>query len=240
MASSNDRPNRPSTDKDNHNPFIAFKRYADEQLSSMLQSFLAFPSAFTSPSPNDRWKAFDEEARRRSLERDARLEQQDRERRSREEGPHGAADDSATYRDYVTYNIPAPLLSPIIFGLFNYLAGQDEMPPASFQVVYAAMSPYSPLQLEDHEKLREYGMKWRHAFEDLMAVQNGLEMPSEAERAGQKPSSGAEWIRAMLERGTLGRWKPISSRPETGCNPNPTLTFSHFFSLIKTLNSYSL
>lgn len=208
MAPSDDRSNRSSTDKDNENPFISFKRYADEQLSSILQGVLAFPSAFASSPPNEsRWKAFDEEARRRSLERDARLEQQDRESWSGD-----AADVSPTSPNDEPHGFPSCLLIPFLHGVLNHLVDDDDI-PAAFPVAYVALSPYSPLRLEEHERLGEYGMKWRYAFEDLMAVQNGLEMPSESERKSHYgPDSSGEWVRSMLDRGTLGRWMPTCSR----------------------------
>ncbi|KAA6413232.1 MAG: hypothetical protein FRX48_02976 [Lasallia pustulata] len=216
MAPSDDKPNRSPTNSDHDNPFIAFKRYADEQLSSILQGVLGFPAAFTS-SPNDRWNWFDEEARRRSLERDARLKQQERERSSGQEGSYDATDDatdeSATPFRELSFAVPSPFVKPLISGIFNYFIDQDGM-QAAFPVAYVALSSYSPLQLEEHENLREHGMKWRHAFEDLMALQNGHEMPSESERARYYPCSGGGWLRSMLERGYLDMWKPVSSRQE--------------------------
>ncbi|PYI12245.1 hypothetical protein BO78DRAFT_357992 [Aspergillus sclerotiicarbonarius CBS 121057] len=47
---------------DDENPFVAFRRFADEQLSSMLQSVMGIPSMSSRPSP-DHWAIFDEEAR---------------------------------------------------------------------------------------------------------------------------------------------------------------------------------
>lgn len=213
MAPSDDRSNRSSTDNDNNNdnPFISFKRYADEQISSILQGVLAFPSAFTSTSPHDRWKAFDEEARRRSLERDARLEQQDRESRSGEENPYSAADVSTTPRNAASRGFPSGFLSHFLYGILNHLVDEDDL-PAAFPVAYVAWSPYSPLRLEEHGRLSEAGTKWRRAFEDLIAVQNGLEMPSESENSRYHDCSSAEWVRSMLDRGTLGRWKPICQK----------------------------
>lgn len=210
MAPSDDRSNRSSTGDDNNhdNPFVSFKRYADEQISSVLQGVLAFPSAFISASPHNRWKAFDDEARRRSLERDARLEQQDGESRSGEEDPYGAADGSTTPRNTASSGVPSGFLSLFLYGILNHLVDEENM-PAAFPVAYVAWSPYSPLRLEEHGRLSEAGTKWRRAFEDLMAVQNGLEMPSEFETSRYRDCSSAEWMMSMLDRGTLGRWRPI-------------------------------
>ncbi|OAX81908.1 hypothetical protein ACJ72_03741, partial [Emergomyces africanus] len=64
MADSTD-PNRSHTTNhskgphqpDEENPFISFRRYADEQLSALLQSFIGLPSSFSPPSPRD-WLYF--------------------------------------------------------------------------------------------------------------------------------------------------------------------------------------
>ncbi|KAK2763036.1 hypothetical protein FQN54_009669 [Arachnomyces sp. PD_36] len=42
---------------DDENPFIAFRRYADEQISSLLQSVMGLPSTLSTPSSRD-WLAF--------------------------------------------------------------------------------------------------------------------------------------------------------------------------------------
>ncbi|OOF94341.1 hypothetical protein ASPCADRAFT_516584 [Aspergillus carbonarius ITEM 5010] len=61
------RPARPSAPEsrrwpDDENPFVAFRRFADEQLSSMLQSVMGIPSMSSRPS-SDHWAVFDDEAR---------------------------------------------------------------------------------------------------------------------------------------------------------------------------------
>jgi len=67
MASSSD----PEKDSDksqpkSDNPFIKFRQFADEQISSLLQGIIGLPSAFSGkPSENQRWAIFDEDLRRR-------------------------------------------------------------------------------------------------------------------------------------------------------------------------------
>ncbi|KAE9364477.1 hypothetical protein N431DRAFT_431355 [Stipitochalara longipes BDJ] len=67
MASSSD----PEKDSDksqpkSDNPFIKFRQFADEQISSLLHGIIGLPSAFSSkPSENPRWAIFDEDLRRR-------------------------------------------------------------------------------------------------------------------------------------------------------------------------------
>ncbi|KAF9887292.1 hypothetical protein FE257_010287 [Aspergillus nanangensis] len=53
---------RPQPDDDN--PFVAFRRFADEQISSMLQSVMGLPSIVSTPPP-DHWAIFDEQNNKR-------------------------------------------------------------------------------------------------------------------------------------------------------------------------------
>ncbi|KAB8200509.1 hypothetical protein BDV34DRAFT_12836 [Aspergillus parasiticus] len=45
---------------DDDNPFVAFRRFADEQISSMLQSVTGLPSTVTAPPP-DHWSIFSDD-----------------------------------------------------------------------------------------------------------------------------------------------------------------------------------
>lgn len=64
--------NRDSEDKDSpqppskpDNPFIKFRQFADEQISSLLQGIIGLPSALSKAPGNGRWAHFDDELRRR-------------------------------------------------------------------------------------------------------------------------------------------------------------------------------
>jgi hypothetical protein len=64
--------NRDSEDKDSRqpaskpdNPFIKFRQFADEQISSLLQGIIGLPSALSKAPGNGRWAHFDDELRRR-------------------------------------------------------------------------------------------------------------------------------------------------------------------------------
>ena len=67
MASSSDpekdsNKSQPKSD----NPFIKFRQFADEQISSLLQGIIGLPSAFSGKRPgNPRWAIIDEDLRRR-------------------------------------------------------------------------------------------------------------------------------------------------------------------------------
>ncbi|KAI9880935.1 MAG: hypothetical protein M1830_010003 [Pleopsidium flavum] len=63
MAPSNEDWDRHRSTYEEQNPFIVFRRYADEQLSSLLQGLIGLPSARTSLSSDERWRPFDERRR---------------------------------------------------------------------------------------------------------------------------------------------------------------------------------
>lgn len=53
---------------DDDNPFVAFRRFADEQISSMLQSVMGIPSSSTPPR-SERWSIFTEDQNYRDAQR---------------------------------------------------------------------------------------------------------------------------------------------------------------------------
>jgi len=64
-GSSEDHEARDSQPK-NTNPFVRFRQFTDEHISSLLQGILGLPSAFSkAPNANARWADFDEDLRRR-------------------------------------------------------------------------------------------------------------------------------------------------------------------------------
>lgn len=65
MAPSDDRD--PPLNDDN-NPFVAFRRYADETVASVLQGLVGLPSAFEAQSNKGKWLPFDEQSRRKTME----------------------------------------------------------------------------------------------------------------------------------------------------------------------------
>lgn len=70
MASSSDAPSDnkktssvgspPARTVDPENPFIAFRRFADSQISSLLQSVIGLPSLFSQPESSNRWPSIDD------------------------------------------------------------------------------------------------------------------------------------------------------------------------------------
>ena len=70
MDSSDDKGRRRSNHSDEENPLIALRRFADEQMASLLDNFPLF-GPFSSPnsqSSSSRWRPHDEEARRQAMD----------------------------------------------------------------------------------------------------------------------------------------------------------------------------
>ncbi|MCJ1225598.1 hypothetical protein MMC12_002247 [Toensbergia leucococca] len=255
MASPNKGSEPPSANNDNENPFIAFRRYADEQMSSVLQSFVGLPSALKFPSSNTSWLPNDEEARRRRAEnqdysdvaedselRNARkadeetsllyialkalAEEDDQE--MAENPLKMLAESTSSQTEHKQPRCPyrpagqlvpernKPKLCHLLdvrnsdfAALIDDALTQTGVDVNEFSVVlplsYIMRSPYSPLQLEQHELMSLYGKQWRDAFEDLMAVQSGQKMRNDSLR--RDDCTRDEWICSMLKGGMFGRFK---------------------------------
>lgn len=85
------------------------------------------------------------------------------------------------------------VMVPRLCRAFQRLAAED----------YLTGNPYSPLQIEDQDLFREHGARWRKAFEDLLAVQQGLE-PSGPPSTGVKEDKEA-WMSSLQKRGFIDR-----------------------------------
>ena len=59
-------PREQDTYDSENNPFVAFRRFADEQVSSLLQSITGLPSA-VSPPQSDRWTIFNDDQGYKSM-----------------------------------------------------------------------------------------------------------------------------------------------------------------------------
>ena len=170
---------------DDENPFVAFRRFADEQFSSMLQGFVGLPSAFEAPK-RGQWTTYDDWMRRSfgdwsgsfgavpppdSFESDSTEQRRDSEgtcsflgKRGDEchnRQPHGTFGSAQTWNGTTRHVLPEIFFGPSWHvWLRQYLYG----------------SKYSPSRLEDDARLGPY-KNWVAAFEDLLVASAGLEMP---------------------------------------------------------------
>jgi hypothetical protein len=280
MAGEEDDINRtnnppPSTESSHdRNPFVAFRRYADEQISSMLQSVMGLPSSISAPHSNQ-WAIFAEENNYREPNYRQRQTGEGKEgeypsssttgtsgntdnngqddkppassRWPRSDDPwhshhHGRFErpsdffsldsffdsffDRFWFDDHFSSRFFHPFHQPFFFNMLN-----DDS--ATWPLAYLMFSPYSPLHLERQASYRaqkERGVfssfmsslkptserdpaepQWREAFEDLLRLENGKPMLDREPGTLAKKESGTEWLKGLVQRGSLGnRWKYVS------------------------------
>lgn len=214
MASSDDgKINGRARGDDNINPFISFRRFADEQMSNLLAGIFGMSSRC---SLGD-YQAWLQEARRshgnvgREVEEATRI--MDIYTRAHEDSAHeelqGAIQDAENplrcpYRPAdqdepkhksdrsegslaaLGVHLPSTILAAPVLGA----------QVSSVPISYLLYSPYSPVRLEEQRAFRDHEVHWREAFEDLLAVQNGEEITSECEQDAR--ISNTDWVRRMI------------------------------------------
>ena len=242
--------------KHNENPFIAFRRYADERVSSFLQGVIGLPSALSSHSSNNRWFPYDQEMRRRgSCDRDPPFRSE-----AEKACPRELDDKEAVEIPVKRYNRNSEIESNVSEGIRCPYKPIDQDPPVlpkdrsfgqpsddwekSFDFIfpsrtdlftdstspssmisgplsstrllgawpigYIITSPYSPLYLEEQQLMRKHGVKWRHAFEDLVAIQSGRPMVKNSNRRIQK--NNTEWVTFILDQWLFGPMRHVTTR----------------------------
>ncbi|KAF4214845.1 hypothetical protein CNMCM6805_007909 [Aspergillus fumigatiaffinis] len=131
------------------------------------------------------------------------------------------------FDDHFSSRFFHPFHQPFFFNMLN-----DDS--ATWPLAYLMFSPYSPLHLErqaSYRAHRERGVfsslmsslkpsserdpaepQWREAFEDLLRLENGKPMlDREPSTTLVKKESGTEWLKGLVQRGSLGdRWKYVS------------------------------
>lgn len=229
-ATDDDKSNAQHTHDETVNPFVSFRRFADEQMSSLLHSLVGLPSAFSNDSSSSRRSAFDEdvwlqEARqlRQHLARESHEVERIMSIYKRAYDEAGAGDDEdvsvhrCPYRPFdsemlqdnqrPTSEATQPDFEAILPQAVHLESSNDGYGGTSlWPIAYIAGSSYSPLRLERVSPLSDQGHKWRNAFEDLIAVKNGKPMVEEESRNANE--SSAAWMSSMVERGLFGSgWK---------------------------------
>jgi hypothetical protein len=150
------------------NPFVAFRRYADEQVSTMLQSITGLPSTVTPPH-NDRWEIFADDHGYESRTTHKRIGDHS-DRNYPNDGNNCNRDDRGRDdRDYRNnsrrwYNSSSDffnlesLFSPLASNFFHphnfFLDMFDDTDSPTWPITYIMFSPYSPLNLERQAKFR--------------------------------------------------------------------------------------
>ena len=175
------RPSRPADE----NPFLALQRFAEEQMSAMLQSLVGLPSAITAHSPTS-WPPADDHPlpdhyRRRIVDTCQQAAGH------ATPSPHPDPDPETADR-----LPPYPQRFPLAASPFSPL----------WLARYLKHSPYAPPALEADPLLSIRGPRWRHAFEDLLAAESGRPM---GDYEGCDADARAPTRRACRDR-YVARW----------------------------------
>ncbi|KAI9707717.1 MAG: hypothetical protein M1836_000679 [Candelina mexicana] len=186
---------------DDDNPFIAFRRYADSQFSSLLQGIIGLPSMLSSPTQRAKWQDV-EEAKQRANEMrkwggvgdadDWGQSKASRTEAAAEQGKNGAR--TSIRCSYRSANEPGknqdgsgvqevencPSIEPLEVGWPALNVAEILTDPSSSldEVSYMIFSPYSPLRLANHPSFRGNIDKWMEAYRDLMCIESQQGMPS--------------------------------------------------------------
>ncbi|KAI9722944.1 MAG: hypothetical protein M1812_001393 [Candelaria pacifica] len=201
LTDGEERQHRQALHPEEDNPFIAFRRYADSQVSSLLQSMIGLPSMFSSPAQRFKWQEV-EEARQRAKEmrkwggvedaEDLGQSKSSETKNSREQWktsnlgkiryPYRSADESENQEsgsggEGVENHYPVEPLEvqstiPTLDKVLN------DSTSSLNELSYLIFSPYSPLHLADDPRFKGNIDKWMNAYQDLMCVENQEEMRS--------------------------------------------------------------
>ena len=223
-----DEENKGKKAHDDANPFVAFRRFADDQISTLMNGVFSISSLFASPSASPRPSVQDyEKWLREARESSQRLTREAEEAgrimdvytRAHKEGQHSVQGDTqapTSDDDRESLRRPWPekpdldictvdddarsclSLAALSLCLPNTVLGApvlgEQLP--SVPIAYLLYSPYSPVRLEQQPRLCDHGAKWREAFEDLLAVQNGQELSPKCSQ--RMPESSVDWVKGMI------------------------------------------
>lgn len=201
MAPNNERSSENQQSHEEDNPFIAFRRYADEQMASLLHSFIGLPSSFSPPNRSLRWRPYDDEARRKARDNWYASAQNDEGKsgwrpEAERDGSVNPESDSNPYGTPVRKSVECRAKDTDAFeaAVCPYRPYQHQprnmLQPAQillpWPVNYMLYSPYSPYHLERDEKTQVYGSRWRNAFEELLGYDGGDAEPEETKRSNSE------------------------------------------------------
>ena len=212
------------------NPFIAFRRFADEQMSNLMSGIFGLSSSSSADSSKVQdYQAWLQGARssRQSLEREAEeagrimdvytrafrdTAQETGENDNQNEDqplrcPYGPDGEEVSQR-----HSNRPELGRPNFGTRQSHACPAtpliEDPLCSASLAYLLYSPYSPFKLEHSRTLCRRGIDWEEAFKDLLASQN--EENKALESGDEELLWGFEWIKGLPHL-AISRQEPINN-----------------------------
>lgn len=225
----------PQKSSEEENPFIVFRRFADEQINALMQGFNAIPGIHASPSGNDQLKKWEDDMQdvRKKMD-DEFPDLWDRliASEQRRPGIGGPATEEARQAARALLlqarNANVGVDPDRILALYQD-HGESMVPVKSMPmsglpirtgtstntwlgIEWFRHSPYSPIQLEQHEQAHEHGSKWRAAFEDLLCAHLDKEQIAKDAWTGKVENqrlysswaqSGLDWMLGLQCRGVL-------------------------------------
>ncbi|KAK4697006.1 hypothetical protein P7C71_g1017, partial [Lecanoromycetidae sp. Uapishka_2] len=235
MAPSDEETDRQRAHDDAANPFISFRRFADEQMSNLMHNVFGLSS--TSPDRRIQdYQTWLREARESRDRLNRETEEADRimdlYTKAHKEGQDPAQEEiHEAIRDYTDdlrcpYR-PAELEMPFERPRHHSWQSDSSHPStralfgtplhreifgdliAGMPIAYLLYSPYSPVKLEQEQALRDHGIDWREAFEDLVATQKGQEMPPDTSH--RTSESSTDWVQSMMSM-LVGERKEINQK----------------------------
>ena len=244
MSSSKPDPDRHPTNNDEQtNPFVAFRRFADSQMSSLFKDVFGM---FQSSPIERRQKAIDDFES--MLKRQDVLTQEQFEREMQEarramdiylRADQDNADEARPTRADLEDDVEKPvggMRCP--YRPAEELGSQNQvLRPSALNIGYIFMSPYSPLALERQEVFQEHSGKMRAAFADLMAMQEGEGLLPDNTIEKHAHFGPLGWAANMVQMTVLGKanvwdgmhdWQNPDGRPRPWCFSPLLAEFGHF------------
>ena len=217
------------TQTDAANPFVAFRRFADEQLSLLINLASGSIPSSRLKKPHHVTESLEREAEeaanimtlyaRSHMETPGQdngdfLNQNAKENESMECPYHYTRSDQLSSQDMLDLcsflraealkrslpECPARFHIPPRQLLSQALSGQGSI--LDVPLAYILHGSYSPIHLEHQTPFRDRGLRWREAFEDLLSFENGqdlLENPWIASDSTKTPSQRIDNMMALIK-----------------------------------------
>ncbi|PPJ56448.1 hypothetical protein CBER1_05485 [Cercospora berteroae] len=212
-------------------PFSAFKRFIDDGFTSLSSALQNLPSTTAElksrmQREQERWRAEEQDISERwtgSTDSPDHVQMVDSRSSEREklEVRESMLELLDTANERNAHVPPAKLEAlyrdqGLDMGILDLLGDLSDVSLGSYRwlsVDWFKRDPYSPVRLESHHALGEYGAKWRAAFEDLLDASldkpmGSIERVGMREPFGRHPQStyhgpGLDWMLSLQCRGIL-------------------------------------
>ena len=224
--------------KKQDNAFVAFRKFADNQMSTLINGVFSISSLFAPPPTSPRHSvqdyekcsleaqessqrfAYEAEEAERIMDVYTKAHKEDQ--LAIQEGipepkntencgplrcPYRPAEQESDQLEDTGLNICLPddeIRFPLSLAAFSIHHPSNVLTPPmlgeqrpSVPIEYLLYSPYSPVRLEQQPRLCVHGAKWREAFQDLLAVQSGQDLPPKGPQ--RISESGLDWASGMID-----------------------------------------